>query len=88
MSMDDTERAGSCEFLAVAWVEADHGYMSTEDVMQHAVLNNGLKMPLLGFGVYQVSDLAECERSVEDALAAGYRLLDTAASSITAIRKW
>ena len=37
-------------------------------------------MPILGFGVYQVTDLAECERSVLDALRAGYRLLDTAAA--------
>lgn len=44
------------------------------------VLNNAVEMPLLGFGVYQVTDLDECERSVADALAVGYRLLDTAAS--------
>ena len=37
-------------------------------------------MPILGFGVFQVTDLAECERSVSDAIAAGYRLIDTAAS--------
>ncbi len=43
-------------------------------------LNNGVRMPLLGFGVFQIADLAECERSVVDALNAGYRLLDTAAS--------
>src|SRR5689334_7437062 len=43
-------------------------------------LNNGVEMPLLGFGVYQVTDLDECERSVCDALWVGYRLLDTAAS--------
>lgn len=43
-------------------------------------LNNGVEMPLLGFGVYQVTDLDECERSVGDALSVGYRLLDTAAS--------
>ncbi|HVJ16436.1 MAG TPA: aldo/keto reductase [Polyangiaceae bacterium] len=48
--------------------------------MKHVVLNNGVKMPLLGFGVFQVTDLAECERSVEDALRVGYRLIDTAAS--------
>lgn len=42
-------------------------------------LNNGVKMPLLGFGVFQIPDAAECERSVSDALRAGYRLLDTAA---------
>lgn len=48
--------------------------------VKHVVLNNGVKMPLLGFGVFQVTDLAECERSVEDALRVGYRLIDTAAS--------
>lgn len=36
-------------------------------------------MPILGFGVFQVTDLAECERSVLDAIATGYRLIDTAA---------
>ena len=48
--------------------------------MQQIVLNNGVEMPILGFGVFQVPDLAECERSVLDAIATGYRLLDTAAS--------
>ena len=43
-------------------------------------LNNGVAMPLLGFGVFQVTDLDECERSVSDAIETGYRLLDTAAS--------
>ena len=43
-------------------------------------LNNGIKMPILGFGVFQIADLAECERSVVDALSVGYRLIDTAAS--------
>jgi 2,5-diketo-D-gluconate reductase A len=43
-------------------------------------LNNGVEMPLLGFGVYQMTDLEECERSVCDAISIGYRLLDTAAS--------
>lgn len=43
-------------------------------------LNNGVSMPMLGFGVFQVPDPAECERSVRDALDVGYRLLDTAAS--------
>ena len=43
-------------------------------------LNNGVQMPLLGFGVFQMTDLDECERSVRDALEVGYRLLDTAAS--------
>ena len=41
-------------------------------------LNNGVEMPILGFGVFQVPDPAECERSVRDAIDVGYRLLDTA----------
>ncbi|MBD2701555.1 aldo/keto reductase [Spirosoma sp. BT702] len=48
--------------------------------MQQVVLNNGVEMPILGFGVFQVPDPAECERSVLDAIATGYRLIDTAAS--------
>jgi Aldo/keto reductases, related to diketogulonate reductase len=48
--------------------------------METVKLNNGIQMPLLGFGVLQVTDLAECERSVIDAIATGYRLIDTAAS--------
>lgn len=42
-------------------------------------LNNGFSMPLLGFGVFQITDEAECEKSVSTALKAGYRLIDTAA---------
>ncbi|KRE98525.1 2,5-diketo-D-gluconic acid reductase [Paenibacillus sp. Soil766] len=48
--------------------------------MQKVVLNNGIEMPILGFGVYQIQDANECEKSVYDAVTAGYRLLDTAAS--------
>ena len=48
--------------------------------MQTVKLNNGVEMPILGFGVFQVTDLAECERSVLDAIETGYRLIDTAAS--------
>ena len=43
-------------------------------------LNNGVEMPILGFGVFQIPDAEECERSVFDALRVGYRLIDTAAS--------
>lgn len=43
-------------------------------------LNNGVEMPILGFGVFQVPDPAECERSVRDAIDVGYRLLDTVTS--------
>jgi 2,5-diketo-D-gluconate reductase A len=48
--------------------------------MQNVILNNGIEMPILGFGVFQVTDLVECERGVVDAIATGYRLIDTAAS--------
>lgn len=47
--------------------------------MQNVVLNNGVEMPILGFGVFQIPDADECERSVSDALRNGYRLVDTAA---------
>lgn len=47
--------------------------------MQTVTLNNGVKMPLLGFGVYQIPDADECEYAVYEALMAGYRLIDTAA---------
>jgi 2,5-diketo-D-gluconate reductase A len=48
--------------------------------MDHVTLNNGIRMPIAGFGVFQIADPAECERSVVDAIEAGYRLIDTAAS--------
>lgn len=47
--------------------------------MQTVTLNNGVKMPILGFGVYQIPDAEECENAVYEALSAGYRLIDTAA---------
>ena len=43
-------------------------------------LNNGVKMPKEGFGVFQMPDPEVCERAVLDAVASGYRLIDTAAS--------
>ena len=48
--------------------------------MDYAILSNGVKMPMEGFGVFQVRDKAECKRAVLDAIRAGYRLIDTAAS--------
>ncbi len=48
--------------------------------MNKIALNNGVEIPILGFGVFQIRDLEECERSVYEALQAGYRLIDTAAS--------
>ena len=46
--------------------------------MQTVKLNNGVEMPVLGFGVYQIPDNNECERVVSEALDVGYRLIDTA----------
>jgi 2,5-diketo-D-gluconate reductase A len=51
-----------------------------EQSMQEVTLNNGLRMPILGYGVFQIADESECERCVVDAIEAGYRLIDTAAS--------
>lgn len=48
--------------------------------MDNITLNNGLQMPILGFGVFQIPDLKECEQAVLDAIETGYRLIDTAAS--------
>ena len=50
------------------------------DYIDYVTLNNGVKMPRLGFGTYQIKDTAECERAVRDAIDVGYRLIDTAAS--------
>ena len=47
--------------------------------MEYVTLNNGIQMPVLGYGVYQVNN-EECERCVLDAISAGYRLIDTAQS--------
>ena len=48
--------------------------------MQTTTLNNGVAMPMLGFGVYQMTDATECEACVAEALRVGYRLIDTAAA--------
>jgi 2,5-diketo-D-gluconate reductase A len=49
-------------------------------MMQTVKLNNGVEIPILGFGVFQISDPAECERSVVEAIQTGYSHIDTAAS--------
>lgn len=49
-------------------------------IMEFVTLNNGVRMPLEGFGVFQVPDSAVCEQAVLDAIASGYRLIDTAAA--------
>ncbi|MEJ0032787.1 MAG: aldo/keto reductase [Bacteroidota bacterium] len=54
--------------------------ISQIEVVPKVKLNNGIEMPILGFGVFQVHDPKECERSVVDAIQTGYRLIDTAAS--------
>ncbi|MGL5977939.1 MAG: aldo/keto reductase [Erysipelotrichaceae bacterium] len=48
--------------------------------MKTIKLNNGITMPILGFGVYQINDAEQCEQAVVDAIQAGYRLIDTAKS--------
>lgn len=48
--------------------------------MEYVTLNTGAKMPLEGFGVFQVPDLKECEQVTYDAIKVGYRLIDTAAA--------
>ena len=48
--------------------------------MQNVTLNNGIEMPILGFGVFQIPNESECEQAVIDAIKTGYRLIDTAAS--------
>lgn len=49
--------------------------------MEYITLNNGIKMPALGYGVYQVSN-EECERCVLDAISVGYRAIDTAQTAL------
>lgn len=55
-------------------------HQNPDTLMDQVTLNNGVRMPVAGFGVFQIPDPAECERSVVDAIDAGYRLIDTAAS--------
>jgi 2,5-diketo-D-gluconate reductase A len=54
--------------------------MQRRAIVQKTKLNNGVELPVLGFGVFQIADLKECERAVVDAIESGYRLIDTAAS--------
>lgn len=48
--------------------------------MQYVTLGNGVEMPVIGYGTFQIQDAAQCERCISDALESGYRLFDTAAS--------
>lgn len=54
--------------------------MEVDIMMQTVKLNNGVEMPMEGFGVFQIPDAAQCEQAVSDALNAGYRLIDTVAA--------
>ena len=49
-------------------------------IMEYITLNNGVKMPMAGFGVFQIKDKEECVRVVLEAIETGYRLIDTAQS--------
>jgi 2,5-diketo-D-gluconate reductase A len=51
-----------------------------EEFMHKVILNSGIEIPILGFGVFQISDPKECENCMLDAIETGYRLIDTAAS--------
>ena len=66
----------SHEANAITWLLK----AGSRETMQKITLNNGLEMPILGFGVFQIKDQEECERCVYDAIQTGYRLIDTAAS--------
>lgn len=56
--------------------------MEVKNIMEYVTLNNGIKMPLEGFGVFQVPDPAQCKQAVLDAINSGYRLIDTAAAYV------
>ena len=48
--------------------------------MEYKILANGVKIPMLGYGIYKIADEQECEKCILDAIDVGYRLLDTAQS--------
>lgn len=50
------------------------------DGLQKIMLYNGVGMPMIGYGTFQITDAKQCRSCVADALAAGYRLVDTAAA--------
>jgi len=55
--------------------------------MEYTTLNNGVKMPMVWFGVFQVNDQKQCQMAVENAIEAGYRSIDTAASYMNDITR-
>lgn len=54
--------------------------------MKTVTLNNGVEMPIEGFGVFQIPDPSQCKQAVIDAVSSGYRLIDTAAATATSRR--
>lgn len=56
--------------------------------METITLNNGVKMPTVGFWVFQINDQQECEQAVLDAIDVGYRMIDTAASYMNEVAVW
>jgi len=68
--------------MQIEWADKRHSKINKQEefFMQKVKLNNGVEMPILGFGVFQIQDEKECEQAVYDAITAGYRLIDTAAS--------
>jgi len=72
----------SCAEIPASWTNVLPKMVTFEDRkrMDSVTLNNGVQIPILGFGVFQINDQEACERCVIDAIQAGYRLLDTAAS--------
>ncbi len=56
--------------------------------MEYSVLSNARKMPMLGFGVFKVTDKAECKQAVLNAIRTGYRLIDTAAVYDNVKMRW
>ena len=58
--------------------KSEHIIFKEDTIMEFVTLNTGAKMPLEGFGVFQVPDPAVCEQAVYDAIKTGYRLIDTA----------
>jgi diketogulonate reductase-like aldo/keto reductase len=68
------------KYVLVARKNSARKHKLMERIMQNIKLNNGVEIPILGFGVFQITDCSECERSVVDAIQTGYRHIDTAAS--------
>jgi 2,5-diketo-D-gluconate reductase A len=69
-----------CTVSMIHYTRQRYKRIERSKIMEYTTLSNGLKMPLLGFGVFQVPEADVCEKAVTDAIASGYRLIDTAAA--------